>query len=233
LQGAARAQVATRLAVIYLMNRKDDRALAVLRATRSNDLTNELRNQRLLLEARALSDMKRYDLALEVIANVDGREAIRLRSDIDWAARRWREAAEQIELMYGDRWKDWAPLNDIERADILRAELGFALGEDTLGLGRFREKYAAKMAGTPDAHAFEVVSAPLGTSGNEFAAIAHAAAAVDTLDGFLRDMQARYPDAGVTPPDPTPPQAAAPPLAAPAEASPVPPSRASGRTAQR
>ena len=34
LQGAARAQVATRLAVIYLMNRKPDRALAVLRATR-------------------------------------------------------------------------------------------------------------------------------------------------------------------------------------------------------
>ena len=30
LQGAARAQVATRLAVIYLMNRKPDRALAVL-----------------------------------------------------------------------------------------------------------------------------------------------------------------------------------------------------------
>ena len=30
LQGAARAQVATRLAVIYLMNRKADRALATL-----------------------------------------------------------------------------------------------------------------------------------------------------------------------------------------------------------
>jgi tetratricopeptide (TPR) repeat protein len=231
LQGAARAQVATRLAVIYLMNRKDDRALAALRASRSSDLTNELRNQRLLLEARALSDMGRHDLALEVIGNIEGHEAIRLRSDIYWAARRWREAAEQIELMYGERWKDWAPLNDVERADILRAELGYALGEDTLGLGRFREKYAAKMAGTPDAHAFDVVSAPLGTSGTEFAAIAHAAAAVDTLDGFLRDMQARYPDSGTTPPDPTPPQAAAPTPAEPIP--PAPPPRAAGRTAQR
>ncbi len=197
LQGAARAQVATRLAVIYLMNHKADRALATLRATRTADLTNEVRNQRLLLEARALSDMSRHDLALEVIGNLDGREVIRLRSDIYWAGRHWREAAEQIELLYGERWKDWQPLNDIERSDILRAELGYALGEDTLGLGRFREKYAAKMAGTPDAHAFDVVSAPLGTSGTEFAAIAHAAAAVDTLDGFLRDMQARYPDASV------------------------------------
>jgi hypothetical protein len=234
LQGAARAQVATRLAVIYLMNRKDDRALAVLRATRSADLTTDLRNQRLLLEARALSDMGRHDVALEVIGNIEGREVTRLRSDIDWAARRWREAAEQIELMYGERWKDWAPLNDIERTDILRAELGYALAEDTLGLGRLREKYAAKMAGTPDAHAFEIVSAPLGTSGSEFAAIAHAAAAVDTLDGFLRDMQARYPDASAAPPDPAPPQAAAPVTpAAPAETPAALPPRASGRTAQR
>jgi hypothetical protein len=239
LQGAARAQVATRLAVIYLMNRKADRALATLRATRTADLTNELRNQRLLLEARALSDMGRHDLALEVIGNLDGREVIRLRSDIYWAGRHWREAAEQIELLYGERWKDWQPLNDIERSDILRAELGYALGEDTLGLGRFREKYAAKMAGTPDAHAFEVVSAPLGTSGTEFAAIAHAAAAVDTLDGFLRDMQARYPDASALPPasaqpaPPDAPQAATPAPAVPPMPSIVPPARAAGRTALR
>ncbi len=239
LQGAARAQVATRLAVIYLMNHKADRALAALRATRTADLSNEARNQRLLLEARALSDMGRHDLALEVIGNLDGREVIRLRSDIYWAGRHWREAAEQIELLYGERWKDWQPLNDIERSDILRAELGYALGEDTLGLGRFREKYAAKMAGTPDAHAFDVVSAPLGTSGTEFAAIAHAAAAVDTLDGFLRDMQARYPDASAAPPNagqpapPDAPQAGAPAPAIPPMPSIVPPARAAGRTAQR
>jgi hypothetical protein len=232
LQGAARAQVATRLAVIYLMNHKADRALATLRATRTADLTNEVRNQRLLLEARALSDMGRHDLALEVIGNLDGREVIRLRSDIYWAGRHWREAAEQIELLYGERWKDWQPLNDIERSDILRAELGYALGEDTLGLGRFREKYAAKMAGTPDAHAFDVVSAPLGT-------IAHAAAAVDTLDGFLRDMQARYPDASASPPSaaqpapPDAPQAGTPAPAAPPMPSIVPPARAAGRTALR
>ena len=61
LQGAARAQVAVRLAVIYLMARKPDRAIQVLRATRSADLPNELRNQRLLIEARAQSDVGRPD----------------------------------------------------------------------------------------------------------------------------------------------------------------------------
>jgi tetratricopeptide (TPR) repeat protein len=196
LQGAARAQVATRLAVVYLMNHTPDRALAALRATRTADLSTELRNQRLLLEARALSDAGRSDVALEVISNIDGREAIRLRSDILWNARRWRESAEQLELLYGDRWKDWQPLNDVERSDVLRAAIGFALGEDKIGLNRFREKFAAKMAEGPDGRAFEVAAAPLATSSAEFAAISHAAASVDTLDGFLRDLQARYPETG-------------------------------------
>jgi hypothetical protein len=195
LQGAARAQVATRLAVIYLMNRKPDRALATLRSTRSDGLSNELRDQRLLLEARALSDTGRHDLALELIANIEGHQATRLRADILWAARRWRAAAEQIELLYGERWKDFKPLSDSERADILRAAIGYALGDEAMGLTRFREKYAAKMADGPDRRAFEVVSAPTGTGGQEFQNVAKMVAATSTLDAFLSEMRARYPDA--------------------------------------
>ena len=112
------------------MARKPDRALEALRATRTGDLNNELRSQRLLLEARALSDIGRPGVALEVIANLQGREAERLRADILWAAKRWREAGEQIEKMYGERWREFAPLTDAERPDILRAAIGFVLGED-------------------------------------------------------------------------------------------------------
>jgi tetratricopeptide (TPR) repeat protein len=243
LQGAARAEVATRLAVIYLMNRKPDRALAALRTTRVADLSGELRDERLLLEARALSDLGRHELALDVASDVKGPVAIRLRSDIYWASRKWGQGAEQIELLYGERWKQWQPLTDVERSDILRAEIGYALAEDKLGLERFRDKYAAKMAGTPDARAFEVVSAPLGTGGTDFRNIAHVAAAADTLDDFLRDMKARYPEsnpisAGPLAEAPAPPAAAAPAAAqpkaaAPVAAPPVPRTDVPGRTALR
>jgi hypothetical protein len=208
MQGAARAQVATRLAVIYLMDHKADRALAVLRATRTADVAFDLRNQRLLLEARALSDLGRRDVALEVIGNIDSREASRLRSDILWAAHRWGEAAEQIELMYGERYGNFEPLTAVEQQDILRAEIGYALSDDKLGLGRFREKYAAKMAETPDSRDFDVVSRPLGTSGDAFGAIAHAATSADTLESFLRDMKARYPESAAVSPATDPPPAA-------------------------
>ena len=204
LEGAARAQVATRLAVIYLMNRKPDKAFDVLRATRVEDLNNEMRQQRLLIEARALSELGRHDVALEIIANLSGRQPIKLRADILWSAHRWGDAAEQIELLYGDRWKDFTPLNEVEQADILRAAAGYALAEDSLGLARFRERYIGKMGESgANRRAFDVITEPLDSSGTDFRAVAHAIAAVDTLDGFLRDLRARYPNSGASPPEPS------------------------------
>jgi hypothetical protein len=225
LQGAARAQVATRLAVIYLMDHKPDRALATMKSTRAAQLNNELRDQRLLLQARALSDLGRYDLALEVIQDIEGHQAMRLRADVLWAANRWRKAAEQIELRYGDRWRDFRPLDSGERFDILRAAIGYALAEEPLSLQRFREKYAAKMQNGPDGRAFDVVSAPIGTANAEFRAVATQISSLDTLDAFLSDMRKRYPDSNaisaqgeadkeaapnLSPPDTVPPKDAEP-----------------------
>ena len=195
LEGAARAQVAARLAMVYLTNRKPDRAIAALRLTRIADLSGELRQQRLLLESRAQSDIGRHDLALDIISNITGREAIRLRSDIYWASRQWREASEQIELYYADRWRDFRPLNAAEKSDVIRAVIGYALAGDAIGLARFREKYAPLMTGEADRLAFDTASKPAASNSTEFALIAKMAASVDTLDGFIREMKIRFPDA--------------------------------------
>ncbi len=195
LEGAARAQVAARLAMVYLTNRKPDRAIAALRSSRIADLSGELRQQRLLLEARAQSDVGRHDLALDIVSNITGREAIRLRSDIYWASRQWREASEQIELYYADRWRDFKPLNAAEKGDVIRAVVGYALAEDAIGLTRFREKFAPLMSGEADRLQFDIASKPAASNSAEFALIARMAASVDTLEGFIREMKTRFPDA--------------------------------------
>jgi hypothetical protein len=180
--------------VIYLMSRKPDRAIQALRTTRTGDLPVELRNQRLMLESRALSDTGRADVALELVANIEAREAERLRADILWRARRWRAAAEQIEKMLGERWRDSSPFTEPERADVLRGAIGYALAEEAIGLDRFRQKYLPRVEGA-DKRAFEIVTAPFAASAPEFAEIAKAIAAIDTLDTFLRDIKARFPEA--------------------------------------
>ena len=120
---------------------------------------------------------------------------MRLRADILWAAQRWREAAEQIELLYGERWQRLHAAHRRPSAPTSCARpSAMRWATSRSGLARFREKYAAKMADTPDRRAFEVVSAPIGAGGAEFQDVAKTVAAVDTLDAFLRDMRARYPD---------------------------------------
>jgi hypothetical protein len=194
LQGAARAQVASRLAVIYLLNNNPIKAQAVLRATRTADLANEIRIPRLLIEARALSDSGRHDFALDVIAGIEGRESLRLRSDIYWAAKRWQSAAEHIELLYGERWKQFEPLTESERIDVLRAGMAYAMADDKLGNARLREKYAAKMSDSPERRAFELVTGGLGPASPEFREVARIIASGDTLASFLWDLKVRYPE---------------------------------------
>ena len=121
-----------------------------------------------------------------------------MRSDIYWASRQWREASEQIELYYADRWRDFKPLNAVEKGDVVRAVVGYALAEDAIGLARFREKYAPLMSGDTDRMAFDLASKPAAASSAEFSAIAKMAASVDTLDGFIREMKIRFPDAATT-----------------------------------
>jgi hypothetical protein len=143
-----------------------------------------------------LSEIGRHDVALELIAGIKGREAMRLRSDILWAAKRWRQAAEQIELLYGDRWRDFRPLSDNERGDILRAAIGYSLSEETIAMARLRERYAAKFADGPDRRAFDVVSAPIGVDNLEFKDVTRRVVGIDTLSAFLGDLRRRYPEAG-------------------------------------
>jgi len=206
LQGSARAQVATRLAVIYLMDHKPERAQAVLHSTRAAELNSDLRQLRMMLEARALSDIGRHDVALELTENVSGREAVRLRADILWSAKRFGESAEQIERMYGDRWRDFAPLTDGERADLLRAAIGYSLSGDTIGTGRLKERYQTKMIESPDNRAFEVATDPYAAKGPEFRELASAVTAFASLEAFLRDMRRRYPEIGTLSAGETQPQ---------------------------
>src|SRR5262249_29381473 len=148
LSGAAKAQVAAKLAIVHLMNHKPAQAVRVLASTRMPELPQELRDQRLLLEARALSETGRNGTALELIKNMEGPEVDRLRADIAWSAKNWREAGERIEKVLGERWKTETDLAEIERYDVLRASLAYALANETIGLKRLQEKYEPRMGET-------------------------------------------------------------------------------------
>ncbi|KTS31781.1 hypothetical protein NS228_22235 [Methylobacterium indicum] len=194
LTGAARASVAARLATVRLMEGEPLKALKVIQNTRLPELPAPIRDARLLLEARALSDLSRTDLALELLDGNSTPEAAHLRGDILWGARRWREAGEAHETLLGTRWRDPGPLSDAERNDVMRAAISYALAEDTLSLDRLRTKYTPKMADSPDARTFGLVAAPNASATAAFRSLVRQATSAETLTEFLRAYRARYPE---------------------------------------
>ena len=72
----------------------------MLNRTRLADLSPTLERQRRILEARALIDAGRQDLALDLLSRVTGRDADLLRVDGYWKAKHYAAAAELLEVMY-------------------------------------------------------------------------------------------------------------------------------------
>ncbi|MGL4636752.1 MAG: tetratricopeptide repeat protein [Beijerinckiaceae bacterium] len=202
LGGLKRAQVASRLAVLHLLNRKPAEAVQVLKASRLNDLPEDIRRGRLLLEARGLSELSRTDLALEALSAQSGDDVNRLRADILWRGKRWREAGEAIERVLGDAWQPGAELTDSQRADVMRAGVSYVLADDRLALDRLRQKFAPKMANSIDARSFAFVSGDTRNQQKEFRDIARTVVAEDTLAEFLNVYRQRYPDAAGAPRNP-------------------------------
>lgn len=186
--GVAKAQVAARLAAIFLTDQKPDRALAALRATRQNLLPEALAERRMLLEARALSDMKQYDHALDLIEGKTGPKFDRIRADTLWAGGRWDEAGPAIEVALGDGWKSEEAADGEARLLIMRGAIAYSLAEDEEGLARLRIKYGEVMSRSADAEAFAVVTEPIVKQGVAFRDMASRIASVDTLDRFIASL---------------------------------------------
>ncbi len=195
LDGVARAQVATRLASVYLMDHKPDKAVAAIRDSQISGLPDEEMHQRMVLEARAFAALKQWDNALDLIAVDQADDTKRLRADIYWEAGNWAIAGQKIEELLDTRWSEAPPLNEAERGQVLRAAVAYSLANDGTSLTRLREHFGARMKGTQDANLFAVLSAEIDQHSLAFRDAAAKIASVDTLEAFMKDFNKRRSDA--------------------------------------
>src|SRR5262249_58803380 len=101
LDGVAKAQVATKLAAIYLMDHKPQAAVNALRTSQISGLPDEDGHARLILEARAFAALKQWDNALDLVAIDDQPDTKRLRADIYWESGNWSQSGQNREDMLG------------------------------------------------------------------------------------------------------------------------------------
>ena len=191
LDGVARAQVATRLAMVQLMDHKPQAALESLRSTAISTLPDDVNHRRLLTEARALAEQKQWDQALDLIAVDQLPDTVRLRADIYWQSGNWAAAAQKAEEALGASWSDPAPLGDGQRQEVMRSAVAYSLANDEISLDRLRQHFAAKMKTSRDATAFDVVTQRIDMHGLAFRDAAAKVASIDTLQTFMKELQKR------------------------------------------
>lgn len=195
LDGVARAQVATRLAMLDLLDHKPKEALAALRTTRTGGLPDEINHQRVLLEARALAGLKQWDQALELVALDDSSDARKLQADIYWESGNWEQAGEKAEALLPPvppNPAGPAKLSNAERQTLMRAAISYSLAGNQPALDRLRAGYGARVQGGPDASAFTLVTQKVDTQGVAFRDLAAQIASIDTLETFMNDFRKRY-----------------------------------------
>jgi tetratricopeptide (TPR) repeat protein len=195
LDGVAKAQVATRLAAVYLMDHKPDKAVAAIRDSQISGLPDDQMHQRMILEARAFAALKQWDNALDLIAVDQADDTKRLRADIYWESGNWAVAGQKAEELLQARASEPGPFSDADRAQVLRAAVAYSLANDETSLARLREHFAPRMKGTPDANLFAVLSADIDQHSLAFRDAAAKIASVDTLESFMKDFNKRRSDA--------------------------------------
>ncbi len=191
LNGVPKAQVATDLAWIYLMDRKPEDALAAINNTRTTILPPALNSERRLATARALMTLGRYDDALEVIEGDKGKDAQDIRGDIAWKQRNWPLAGKLYEAALGDRFKNPAGLSPSDEAKLMRAAVAFSLSDDDASLGRLRTRYTNLIGTARNPEGLRVALAGVDSVGSS-ADFGRVTAENEVFNGWVAKMKDRF-----------------------------------------
>lgn len=194
LDGVPKAQVATDLALIRLMDRKPEQALQAINDSRTTVLPNALNIERRIITARALMSLGRLDAAAEIIEPDKSPDAREIRAEIAWKSKDWALAGSLFETGLGDRFKSPLPLRPDEEARLLRAGVAYSLAGDDASLGRLRQRYDGfvDQSRNPDALRVAFAASDGGSlSVNDFS---RAVADNEGFSGWVAKMKQRFRD---------------------------------------
>ena len=188
-EGAARAQIAASLAKVFIMDDRPEKALEIIRATREPRLPQDIEEDRLHVETRALIELGRFEEGEVLVEKDRSADAEVLRADIYWGSKDWPRLTTTIRRLLGDGWRRNETITALQRLNLVRLSIAMTFAEDRAGLIELRRRYANQMRGGDFANAFELLTNDQELSGRELGAIASQIASVEKLQSFMRDYR--------------------------------------------
>jgi hypothetical protein len=192
LDGVPKAQVATDLATVYLMDKQPEQALDAINATRTTVLPQALNLQRRIVAGRALAGLGRYDDALEMLGTDPSGDANDVRAEIAWRQKAWAQAGGLLEKMLGERYKAGGPLTADDEGKLLRAGIAYSLVSDDVSLARLREHYGPYLDSSRNPEALRVALTGVAASRVSVADFGRLTADNQAFAGWVGKMKERF-----------------------------------------
>ncbi len=190
VEGAEKADVGTRLAILQLMDRRPEEALEALRDSEVRGMSAALVAERRLLQARSFAELGLIDKALERIGLDRSAEADRLRADIFMRIQDWPRAVEVLTRLVGAAPAPGQILDPVRGVLALNLAVALNLANDRPGLDSLRARFSSAMDATEFAYDFRVIASE-DTNSRELRNALSRVAGVDDFKAFMEGYRAR------------------------------------------
>ncbi len=154
--GEDKARIGARLAGISLLDKQPDKALAALTDSQTEGLSENLQQERQLLQARALIEQNHNNEAKAILQTRHDDTALQLLGDIAWRDGDWAEAARVLRQRLGVAGSETLSSDMAQLA--VRAATALALAGDQAGLEQLAKDFNPAMRATPQYPVFAVLT---------------------------------------------------------------------------
>lgn len=181
-----KALVSTRLALVRLLNREPEMALKALENDEGKQLPDSLRQQRRLIRAKALADLKKTQEAADLLEGDDSDAAKMLRAEIFWQAQIWDKAADALKLLIKKPQPGVAlTLQEAQRVLDWAAALRLA-GRPKVVL-RLRENFLPYMKETPLSQPFDFITTSPEQGVMDYRRVAQEVESAESFHTFVKE----------------------------------------------
>ena len=190
LQGEEKDRTALRLAGIRLLDHKPEESITALDLIGNDSLNPTMQNERVLLHARALSELHRDDDAKALLKDNTSEGAKKLRADIAMHAQAWGDAAKFLMDLVGPPPPSGTALTPEQSQWLINAAIAYALADSQTELDRLAIDYGAAMTGLPQNDTFRMLTEPEKTGQlRDLAAAQAQISQVDMFQSFLNNYR--------------------------------------------
>jgi hypothetical protein len=189
--GVDKARVGVQLATLYILDKKPEKALTILKGTDFAGQPEGVMRERRLLNARSLIDLKRRIDALVPLEDDESREADLLRSEIYWG-KNWPKAAKALQrLMISTGAAPGRKLSEKQAQFVLNFGVALAYSGNNRGITRLSRDYLKEMDATTFKDAFRLIASPDNIGLIDYRTVAARVKTVSNFKNFMSTYRKR------------------------------------------